>query len=190
MIARLRGDNHVMPNSEELAGRGDWDLFETGKLGMAITGIWAFTDFTSKCDFDWDIVVEPGFKDKATFFFANVNCVSPSSDKQEAAAKFIDAMGSDPDIVQLRLDASWELPTIADQSKLSEYLDITPPANRAAVFESMDYAVAPPALLEASAAAEIVNNVLSTLETNDMTAQAALDEIQSELEDADLLGNQ
>jgi maltose-binding protein MalE len=54
----------------------------------------------------------------------------------------------------------------------------------------MDYAVAPPALLEASAAAEIVNNVLSTLETNEMTAQAALDEIQSELEDADLLGNQ
>jgi len=190
MIARLRGDNHVMPTSEELAGRGDWDLFESGKLGMAITGIWAFTDFTDKCDFDWDVAVEPGFKDKATFFFANVNCISPSSDKQEAAAKFIDAMGSDPDIVQLRLDASWELPTIADQSKLSEYLDITPPANRAAVFESMDYAVAPPALLEASAAAEIVNNVLSTLETNDMTAQAALDEIQSELEDADLLGNQ
>ena len=187
MIARVRGDKRVMPNKEDLAGRGDWDLFEAGKLGMVVTGVWAFTDFTDKCKFDWDVAVEPGFKDKATFFFANVNCVSPSSKQQEAAAKFAQAMGSDPDIVQLRLDASWELPTIADQTKLSEYLTITPPANRAAVFKSMDFAIAPPALVEASAAAEIVNNVLSTLETNDMTGQQALDEIQSQLEDADLL---
>ncbi|MDD3214190.1 MAG: sugar ABC transporter substrate-binding protein [Eubacteriales bacterium] len=188
MIARVRGDNRVMPTQEDLAGRGDWDLFEEGKLGMLITGIWAFPTLTDTCTFDWDVTVEPGFADKATFFFANVNCVSPSSDKQEAAAKFIDAMGSDPDIVQLRLDASWELPTIADQSKLAQYLTITPPANRAAVFNSMDYAIAPPALLEASAAAEIINNVLGTLEMNDMTAQAALDEIQAQLEEADLLG--
>lgn len=187
MIARVRGDNHVMPTTEDLAGRGDWDLFEAGQLGMVITGIWAFSTFADKCSFDWDVVTEPGFKTKASFFFANVNCISPSSDKQEAAAKFIDAMGSDPDIVQLRLDASWELPTIADQSKLSQYLEITPPANRAAVFASMDYAVAPPALQEASAATEIINNVLSTLESNDMTAQAALDEIQAQLEEADLL---
>lgn len=187
MIARLRGDNHVMPTTEELAGRGDWDLFTEGKLGMIITGIWGFSTFTEKCDFDWDIVVEPGYADKATFFFANVNCVSPSCENKEAAAKFIDAMGSDSDIVQLRLDASWELPTIADQSLLSQYLEITPPANRAAVFDSMNYASAPPALIEASAASEIINNVLSTLEANDMTAQEALDEIQMELEDADLL---
>lgn len=188
MIARVRGDKHVMPTQEDLAGRGDWDLFQEGKLGMIITGIWAFPTFTEKCAFDWDVVTEPGFAIKASFFFANVNCISPSSAKQEAAAKFIDAMGSDPDIVQLRLDASWELPTIADQSKLSQYLSITPPANRASVFASMDYAVAPPALVESAAATEIINNVLSTLETNDMTAQEALDEIQAQLEEADLLG--
>lgn len=189
MIARVRGEKHVMPTAEEMAGRGDWDLFVEGKLGMIITGIWAFPYFTENCKFGWDVVVEPGFKDKATFFFANVNCVSPSSDKQEIAAKFADAMGSDPDIVQLRLDASWELPPIADQAKLAQYLTITPPDNRAAVFASLDYAVAPPALLEAAAATEIINTVLSTLESNDMTAQEALDEIQAQLEDANLLGN-
>lgn len=187
MIARVRGENHVMPTKEELAGRGDWDLFTEGKLGMIITGIWGFPTFAEKCTFDWDIVVEPGYKTPSTFFFANVNCVSPSSDKQEAAAKFVDAMGSDPDIVQLRLDANWELPTIADQSKLSQYIDMTPPANRKAVFDSMDYAAAPPALEEQGAVVEIVDNILSTLETNDMTAQEALDEIQAQLEDADLL---
>ena len=187
MLKRVRGENHVQPTAEEMAGRGDWDMFTEGKLGMIITGIWAFPTYTEKCAFDWDIVVEPGYATKSTFFFANVNCVSPSSEKKEAAAKFADAMGSDPDIVQLRLDASWELPTIADQSKLTQYLEITPPANRAAVFDSMDYAAAPPALKESGAASEIINNVLSTLEMNDISAQEALDDIQSQLEDAGLL---
>ena len=187
MLKRVRGENHVQPTAEEMAGRGDWDMFTEGKLGMIITGIWAFPTYTEKCAFDWDIVVEPGDATKSTFFFANVNCVSPSSEKKEAAAKFADAMGSDPDIVQLRLDASWELPTIADQSKLTQYLEITPPANRAAVFDSMDYAAAPPALKESGAASEIINNVLSTLEMNDISAQEALDDIQSQLEDAGLL---
>ena len=187
MIKRVRGENRVMPTTEDMAGRGDWDLFQEGKLGMCITGIWAFPTFTEKCSFDWDVVVEPGYETRSTFFFANVNCVSPASDKKEAAAKFIDAMGSDPDIVQLRLDASWELPTIADQSKLTQYLEVTPPANRKAVFDSMDFAAAPPVLVEQGAVSEIINNVLSTLEMDDMSAQEALDEIQAQLEDADLL---
>ena len=187
MLTRVRGEDRVMPNAEDMAGRGDWDLFSEGKLGMLVSGIWGFQTFTDQCDFDWDITVEPGFKDKSTFFFANVNCVSTESTKQEAAARFVDAMGSDPDIVQLRLDASWELPTIADQTKLTQYLDVTPPDNRPAVFDSMDYAVAPPALLEQGAVSEIIGNVLGTLETNDMTAQEALDEIQAQLEEADLL---
>ncbi len=186
MLKRVR-DAKVMPTTEDMAGRGDWDLFTEGKLGMIVTGIWAFPTFGEKCAFEWDVVVEPGMKGKATFFFANVNCVAPSSAKKEAAAKFIDAMGSDPDIVQLRLDAAWELPTIADQSKLAQYIELTPPANRAAVFESMDFAAAPPALLEQGAVSDIIASVLSALETNNMTAKEALDEMQSLLEDADLL---
>jgi hypothetical protein len=47
--------------------------------------------------------------------------------------------------------------------------------------------VAPPALIEQAAVAETINAVLGTLETNDMTAQEALDEIQALLEEADLL---
>jgi multiple sugar transport system substrate-binding protein len=186
MLARVR-DPKVMPTLEDMAGRGDWDMFTEGKLGMIVTGIWGFSTFAEQCDFSWDIVVEPGMQEKATFFFANVNCIHPDSKQQEAAARFIDAMGSDPDIVQLRLDSAWELPTIADQAKLQQYIEVTPPANRAAVFESMDYAVAPPALIEQAAVAETINAVLGTLETNDMTAQEALDEIQAQLEEAELL---
>ena len=185
-LTRVR-DTKVMPTTEDLAGRGDWDLFTEGKLGMIVTGIWAFANFTERCNFNWNVVVEPGMKEKATFFFANVNCIHPSSTKQEAAARFIDAMGSDPDIVQLRLDAAWELPTIADQARLGQYIEVTPPANRAAVFASMDYAVAPPALAESAAAMEIISGVLSTLELNNMSAQEALDAIQAQLEQAGLL---
>ena len=177
-----------MPNIEDLAGRGDWDLFCEGKLGMIVTGIWAFSTFAEKCDFAWDITVEPGFKDKSTFFFANVNCISPTSTQQEAAAKFIDAMGSDPDIVKLRLDASWELPTIGDADQLNQYLTMTPPDNRASVFASMDYAVAPPALVDASVAADTINALFGTLDASEQTAQEALDELQQTLTDAVKIG--
>lgn len=177
----------VMPTTEAMAGRGDWDLFTEGKLAMIHTGIWAFPTFTEKCAFDWDIVVEPGIQQKATHFFANVNCVSVDSKQKEAAARFIDAMGSDPDIVQLRLDAGWELPTIADQAMLSQYLEVTPPANRKAVFESMDYAATPPALKEQAAVAEIIDSYLKPMEMNDMSAQDALDACQKQLEEEELL---
>lgn len=186
MIDRVRVSK-VMPTTEAMAGRGDWDLFTEGKLAMIHTGIWAFPTFTEKCAFDWDIVVEPGIQQKATHFFANVNCVSVDSKQKEAAARFIDAMGSDPDIVQLRLDAGWELPTIADQAKLSQYLEVTPPANRKAVFESMDYAATPPALKEQAAVAEIIDSYLKPMEMNDMSAQDALDACQKQLEEEELL---
>ena len=95
MLKRVRGENHVQPTAEEMAGRGDWDMFTEGKLGMIITGIWAFPTYTEKCAFDWDIVVEPGYATKSTFFFANVNCVSPSSEKKEASCAWMPA-GSCP----------------------------------------------------------------------------------------------
>ena len=47
------------------------------------------------------------------------------------------------------------LSTIADQTKLTQYLDVHPPDNRPAVFDSMDYAVAPPALLEQGAVSAV-----------------------------------
>lgn len=186
MIDRVRVSK-VMPTTEAMAGRGDWDLFTEGKLAMLHTGIWAFPTFTEKCAFDWDIMVEPGIKQKATHFFANVNCVSVDSKQKEAAARFINAMGSDPDIVQLRLDAGWELPTIADQEKLSQYLTLTPPENRKAVFDSMDFAATPPALKEQAAVAEIIDSYLKPLEMNDMGAKDALDACQKQLEEEGLI---
>jgi multiple sugar transport system substrate-binding protein len=61
---------------------------------------------------------------------------------------------------------------------------VTPPNNKAAVLKSMDYAVTPPALEEFSYAVEILNPLLTGLETTTMTAQELLDQAQSDLESA------
>ena len=68
--------------------------------------------------------------------------------KLSAALRFMNAMGSDPDIVKLRLDSQWELPVVSDEALMAQYLKVTPPNNKIAVLESMDYAVTPPALEE------------------------------------------
>ena len=37
----MQQKTNVMPTEEQMAGMGDWDLFESGRLGMIVTGIWA-----------------------------------------------------------------------------------------------------------------------------------------------------
>ena len=186
MVDRVRV-HKVMPSQEQLAGRGNVDLFIEGKLGMLRCGLWNFSTIAQRAkDFEWDIAVEPGAKQKATFFFANVGCISRTADaaKQEAAFKFLNAMGSDPDIVKLRLASQWELPVVADEALMAEYLKVTPPNNKKAVLDSMDYAVTPPALEEFSYAVEILNPLLTGLESTTLTAQELLDQAQGELESA------
>ncbi|MDK2807504.1 MAG: multiple sugar transport system substrate-binding protein [Clostridiales bacterium] len=182
MLDRVCGDNRVMPNTEDLAGRGDWDLFKSGNLGMIHTGIWAFSDFAQNItDFDWDIAVETGNKTHAAHFFANVACVNKNSEKKEAAFKFINYMASNKDVVQMRLDAQWELPTVSDQTLMAQYLVQTPPANRAAVMESLDYAAAPPALLKYSEVVDVMTPILEEAVINNTPAQDVLDQIQEEV---------
>ncbi len=186
MVDRVRV-HKVMPSQEQLAGRGNVDLFIEGKLGILRCGIWNFASIAQRATgFEWDIAVEPGAKQKATFFFANVGCISRNADakNQEAAFKFLNAMGSDPDIVKLRLASQWELPVVADETLMAEYLKVTPPNNKKAVLDSMDYAVTPPALEEFGYAVEILNPLLTGLESTTLTAQELLDQAQGELESA------
>lgn len=186
MVDRVRV-HKVMPSQEQLAGRGNVDLFIEGKLGMLRCGLWMFAEINKRAQgFEWDIAVEPGARQKATFFFANVNCLSRdiAEEKLSAALRFINAMGSDPDIVKLRLDSQWELPVVSDEKLMAQYLEVTPPNNKIAVLDSMDYAVTPPALEEFGYAVEILNPLLTGLEATTLSAQELLDQAQSELESA------
>ncbi|MDR2895206.1 MAG: sugar ABC transporter substrate-binding protein [Propionibacteriaceae bacterium] len=128
----------VMPTAEMGAGTADFDtnLFADGKLAMWHTGIWMFGSL-AEADFAWDIAVEPGDTQKASAMFSNAIAISATSKHQEAAAKWAAYMTSSDTMVDVRLAAGWELPPIADQSKLDAYLTAGAPANRQAVFDSL-----------------------------------------------------
>lgn len=181
MMARINETN-IMPTDVQMGGMGDWDLFLSGRLGMLINGVWAFPTFTEQAEFEWDIAVEPGNTQKATHFFANGLAVYAESEKQEAAFKWINFLSSSEEMAQFRLDNNWELSPSLYEGILEAYTQVTPPNNKAAVFESLDYLVTTPAIVEFSMTADIIGQQLSAAASGEKTAQEALDDAQAELE--------
>lgn len=180
MVDRINGSN-VTPNPDQMGGMGDWDLFKSGRLGMIVTGIWAFPDFTENCDFNWDIVVEPGIQEKATHFFSDAIVVSEKSDKKEAAIKFASFVSGSAEAAKIRLDANWDLPVALTDEITDSYLSVSPPANKKAVIASLDYLVMPPSLENFSAIADILGSYLEQVVAGQMTAQEALDKAQADI---------
>ena len=121
MVDRVLVSN-VQPNEVQMGGMGDWDLFMSGRLGMIPTGIWAFSSFADGCDFEWDVVVEPGADQKATAFFSNACVINAESENKEAAATWITWLCSSDAAAQLRIDAGWDLPAINDEAALAPRL--------------------------------------------------------------------
>lgn len=189
MADRVQKTN-VQPTEEQMGGMGDWDLFESGRLGMIPTGTWCFNTFTDACDFAWDICVEPGQTQKATHFFANAMVINKNADDavKEAAQTWITWLASSPKAAQIRLDAGWDLPALKDMDALSSYLEITPPDNRTAVFESLDSLVLPPVINDYSQMSDIITKYVGMAASGELTAQEALDQAQSECEAAITLG--
>lgn len=178
----MQRESNVMPTAEQMAGMGDWDLFKSGRLGMIVTGIWAFPDFTRDCDFAWDIAVEPGHTQKAAHFFSNGYVINKDSKVAEEAAKFIAFISSDPTATQIRLDAAWELPPVTDQSIVDQYLAITPPDNREAVFASLDYLVTPPVITQFAELQDIIGQNLNSAAAGTVTPEQALKDMQADCE--------
>jgi multiple sugar transport system substrate-binding protein len=135
----------VMPTIEQGQGTPDFDtnLFKEGKLGMLHSGIWVFGAFTD-VPFGWDIAVEPGNTTQASAVFSNAVGVSATSEHVDAAAKWVEFLTSSSTMVDVRLNSGWELPPISDEAKLATYLDKGAPANRQAVFDSLDAIALPP----------------------------------------------
>lgn len=175
-------DSNVMPSDAQMGGMGDWDLFKSGRLGMIVTGIWAFSDFAKNCNFAWDVAVEPGNTAKATHFFSNAYVVNKETPNPEAAATLAAFLAGSKEAAQIRVDASWELPPVTYQDVLDSYLKVTPPANRKAVFQSLDYLVTPPVVKQQSEMQEIITKHLNNAVSGNVTPKDALDECQAELE--------
>ena len=175
-------DSNIMPTEAQLAGMGDWDLFKSGRLGMVITGIWAFSDFTANCDFPWDIAIEPGNTQKSCHFFSNAYVVSKTSKNQEAAIKLAEFLAGSKEATTLRVEAAWELPPVTYPDVLEAYLNITPPNNRQAVFDSLNYVVTPPVVKQQAEMQDIITGYLSQIVYKKLDAATALAECQAELE--------
>ena len=187
MVDRVLVSN-VQPTEVQMGGMGDWDLFMSGRLGMIPTGIWAFNTFAEGCDFAWDIAVEPGMEQKATHFFSNACVVNEASENKEAAMTWITWLASSPKAAALRIEAGWDLPAINDEATLASYLDITPPDNRQAVFDSLDYLVTPPVIEDYALMSDIIGQALSAAAAGSMSVQEALDQAQSQCEAQITLG--
>ncbi len=181
MVSKVT-DSNIQPNDEQMSGMGDWDLFQSGRLGMIPTGIWAFATFTEGCDFAWDICVEPGQTQKATHFFSNALVVNADTEKKEAAECWINWLASSDTAAQMRIDADWDLPAISNEEALASYLDITPPENRQAVFDSLDYLTVAPIIEDYALMSDIITGKLSEAASGKLTVQEALDAAQSECE--------
>lgn len=135
----------VMPTIEQGQGTADFDtnLFTDGKLAMLHSGIWIFGSLAD-VPFNWDIAVEPGNTNQASAVFSNAVGISATSQHTDAAIKWAEYLTSSDTMVQTRLDAGWELPPVADESTLSAFLAKGAPANRQAVFDSLDGIALPP----------------------------------------------
>jgi len=174
----------VMPSAADGAGTPDFDtnLFKDGKLAMWHTGIWMI-GLVGDLPFNWDIAVEPGDTQKASATFSNAVVVSNDSKHKEAAQKWAEYLSSSEEMVQVRLDSGWELPAISDDALLAPYLEKTPPANRQAVFDSLeDIAVAPQLGANSQQIQDAVNNSLGEIAAGRATTDDAIPTLSDEVD--------
>jgi multiple sugar transport system substrate-binding protein len=161
---------------------GDWDLFKSGRLGMLVTGIWAFPDFTQNITFNWDIAVEPGNTAKATHFFSNGLVINKDSKVAEAAFEWLKFMSASKEAAQIRVEAGWELPAVTYGDVLDKYLQVTPPDNKKAVFDSLNHLVTPPVVEQNAEMTDILGLHLSAARDGAKSPADALRDAQKELE--------
>jgi multiple sugar transport system substrate-binding protein len=171
----------VMPTDAQMGGQDDTALFKAGKLAMWHNGIWQFAGLKD-VPFNWDVQVEPGNVRKAHHFFSNAVVASAQTRHPQEAWAWLRFLTSSPEAVKVRLDSSWELPAVADQSQFSSYLSQTPPANRKAVFEALADIVVPPVIEQQSQMTDIVSKALEKAKLGQATVKAALDEAAAQVD--------
>ncbi len=171
----------VMPTDAQKGGVPDEQMFKAGQLAMDTNGIWQFAAFKD-APFKWDIVVEPGMKQKATHFFANAAAVFAATKHPQEAWEWVKFYTSDPRMAKIRIATGWELPAINNADYVKDYLTQTPPANRQAVFDSLNYVVLVPVIARESELQDAVTNVLNKVVLGQLTPQQGLDQVKPVIE--------
>lgn len=173
----------LMPSDAEMSGVSNEDLFLNGQLGMLYSGIWMFDKF-AQAKFKWDIAVEPGGTRKATHFFSNAAVISRTTKNADAAWKWVKFLASNPATAKTRIDRAWELPalSLSQRNIINAYLQKPMPANREAVFDSLQYAVTPPVLENQSQLQDIINQELEAARLGTKTVEQALASAQQRVQ--------
>jgi multiple sugar transport system substrate-binding protein len=173
----------TMPTNEQIGGTPDFDtnLFKSGKLAMWHNGIWQFAGLKD-VPFGWDVVVEPGNTHKASAVFQNAAAAAKGTKNPDAAWKWLRYLTSSDVTAQTRVDSSWELPALSDTSKVQGYLDQTPPANRQAVFDSLDAIALTPVIAKQQQMQDIVGKALDNAAAGRVPVQKALDDAASQVD--------
>lgn len=172
----------LMPTAADLSGVSDSELFLSGKLGMLVTGIWMFSAF-EKAPFKWDVQLEPMIKQHAHHFFANGVAVSATTKQADAAVAWAQYLTASQTAANVRVDSAWELPALNEPAYFENYLKLTPPANRAAVFQALESPVTPPVIVRQNEMQDAVNALLTQVVDGELTAQAALDQAKTKLDE-------
>ncbi len=172
----------TMPTLAQIGNTPDFDtnLFKAGKLAMWHNGNWQF-DTLKSVPFGWDVVVEPGDVRPASAVFENAVAVAAASRHKDLAFQWLNFLTSSSASVTARVNSSWELPPLADASKLSGYLGITPPQNRQAVMQALDKQSLPPVISQEQQMQDIVNKALQKAAAGE-DVQKALDDAASKVD--------
>lgn len=171
----------VSPMEKDLGGMQDIDLFKAGKLGMIVTGIWNLPDFEQNANFNWDIAVEPAIKQKATHFFSDAVVISSETKNEDAAAKWVTFLAANEEGAKMRLEAGGDLPVINNEEITNSYLQQTPPENKQAVLDSLEYLVLPPSIEDFVKVQDDLNRYLEEIMHEKLSVQDALDKAQDEI---------
>ena len=78
--------------------------------------------------------------------------------------------------------SSWELPAVDDEAAFASYLEITPPANRQAVFDALDNIALPPVIERQQEMQDIVTQALERIVSEGADPQEALDDAAAEVD--------
>lgn len=178
----MMDEHKIMPTAAEMGGVSDGDLFLSGKLGMLVSGIWMFGAF-SDADFAWDIELEPGMATKATHFFANAVVVSDDTKYPDASWQWAKFFASSPKMAEIRVRGAWELPTLSNEAYLRGYLEQSPPDNRQAVFDSLNYAIVPPVIERQNEMQDVVGAQLELAILGQISAAEAMKRAQVAVEE-------
>ncbi len=175
-------EDEVMPSDAEMGGMSDGDLFKAGKIAMDVTGIWMFAAFQD-APFEWDIQVEPGLKQHATHFFSNAVSVFAATGHPQEAWEWVKFFTSSPEMAQIRVASGWELPALDNPAFFEDYLSLSPPANRPAVFKSLEYAIVPPVIERQAEMQDAVNKLIDQVKLGQLTPKEALDQAKIQIEE-------